>query len=131
MNGQILGNDGESILLVFTVTAAIPIVETTNIRWYYTRSTPSGIPDFNSTDFQEITNLAGRTSRSSLTFSPDRLSLTISNIVQSIGEVNETDEGRYFIRVSNPAGDVNSFIDVVVRGRCSLVDFGINTSCFV
>ena len=121
MNAQILANDGESVVLVFTITCDIPPVETSNIRWYYTTSAPSGIPNFNSADFQEITNLTGRTSRSTLTFSSDRLSLTISNVVQSIGGVIETDQGRYFIRASNPAGDVNSFIDVVVRGRCLLV----------
>ena len=118
MNGQILANDGESVVLSVTITAAIPTVVTNNIRWYYTTSAPSGIPNFNSADFQEITNLANRTSRSTLTFSSDRLSLTISNVVQSIGGVNETDQGRYFIRASNPAGDVNSFIDVIVSGRC-------------
>ena len=118
MNGQILANDGESVVLVFTITAAIPSVVTNNIRWYYTTSAPSGIPEFNSTDFQEITNLDRRIIRSTLMFSPDRLSLTISNVVQSIGGVNETDQGRYFIRASNPAGDVNTFIDVIVRGTC-------------
>ena len=120
MNGQILANDGESVVLVFTITAAIPSVVTNNIRWYYTTSAPSGIPDFNSTDFQEITNLGSRTSRSTLTLSSNRLSLNISNVVQSIGGVNETDQGRYFIRVSNPAGDVSSFTDVVVRGKSLL-----------
>ena len=118
MNVQILANHGESVVLNFTVTASFPSVETSNIRWYYTSSAPSGIPDFNSTDFQDITNLAERTSRSTLTFSPDRLSLTISNIVQSIGGIIETDQGRYFIRISNPAGDVSSITDVIVRVKC-------------
>ena len=117
MNGQSFANDGESVVLVFNVTASIPSVETSNIRWYYTTNAPSGIPDFNSADFQDITNLDGRTSRSTLMFSSDRLSLTLINVVQSIGGVSETDQGRYFIRVSHPAGDVNSFIDLVVRGR--------------
>ena len=130
MNGQILVS-GESVLLVFTVTAAIPSVETSNIRWYYTTSASSGIPDFNSTDFQEITNLDRRTSQSTLTLSPDRLSLTIGNVIQSIGGVNETDQGSYFIRVSHFAGDVSGFIDVVVKGKHLLVDFGINIPYFL
>ena len=57
--------------------------------------------------------------------------MTIGNFVQSIGGVNEIDEGRYFIRVSNLAGSVNTFIDVVVKDKRLLVHFSSNISFFI
>ncbi len=102
------------------ISNAIPVVDTSNIRWYYTTSAPAGVPNFHSTDFLEITNLMNRTANSRLRLSADRLTLFISNIVQDIGNSMETDQGRYFIRASNPAGDVSNFIDLVVSGKLAI-----------
>ena len=115
---RILANQGAVTTLSFSILGAIPLVKTDDIRWYYTISAPSGIPNFNSPDFQEITALTNRTSVSMLSFSSDRLSLNVSNIVQSIGNVTETDQGRYFLRASNPAGDISNYIDLVINGKC-------------
>ncbi len=102
------------------ISNAIPMVDTSNIRWYYTTSAPAGVPNFNSTDFQEITNLMNRTANSRLRLSTDKLTLIISNIVHFIGSSMETDQGRYFIRASNPSGDVSNFIDLVVSGKLAI-----------
>ena len=81
MNEQISPNDGESFVLVFTVTAAIPSFEINNLsRWYYTTSAPWNT-ELSSTYFLEITNLDRRTSQSVLTLSPGRFSLTIILLV--------------------------------------------------
>jgi len=99
--------------LSFQIDSAIPMVQTSDIRWYYAANTQGGEPDFTSEDFQDITDLMNRTSVSSLDLSPDRLTLRISNIVQAIGEA---DQGRYFLSATNPAGERSSYIDVLVRG---------------
>ena len=121
---QTLATEGDTANLTFMISNAIPMVDISNIRWYYTTSAPAGVPNFNSTDFLEITNLMNRTANSRLRLSTDRLTLFIINIVQAIGNSMETDQGRYFIRASNPAGDVSNFIDLVVSGKLAraLVD---------
>ena len=112
-----VANISESAVLSFHIDNAAPPVMTSDLRWYYTASAPSGTPDFSSTDFQEITNLLSRTSISSLSYSDDMLTLTVSGIVQALIMGDETDAGRYFLRASNPAGEDSSFIDLVVYGK--------------
>ena len=112
-----VANAEESAVLNFLISNAVPTVLTSNISWYYTSSAPSGEPDFSSSDFQDITNLTNRTSSSMLQFSADRLALTIGNIVQAIGDSVETDQGRYFMSASNPAGESSAFIDLLVDGK--------------
>ena len=99
---------GGDAVLSFNITNAIPMVQISDIRWYYSA---------NSEDFEDITDLMNRTSVSNLDLSPDRLTLKISNIVQAIGDVMETDQGRYFLNATNPAGERSNYIDVVVRGK--------------
>ena len=111
-----VGNESESAILMFRIESAIPNVMTSDIRWYYTASTVSGVPDFSSDDFLDITNSTSRTSESTLTSSGDLLTLTVSNIVQARSVGEETDGGRYFLRASNPAGEDSNFVDLVVEG---------------
>ncbi len=118
---RVVANVSESAVLSFRIDNAIPTVVTSDIRWYYTASTVSGDPDFNSSDFLEITALMNRTSMSRLTYSNDRLNLTVSNIVQALNRTAETDAGRYFLRATNPAGENSNYIDLVVRGPPQIV----------
>ena len=106
---------------MFRIDQAAPPVETSNIRWYYTARAPSGTPDFTSSNFQDITDLMNRTSRSMLSFSSDRFSLNISNIVQARQTGEETDAGRYFMRASNPAGEDSDYIELIVFGKSLLL----------
>ncbi len=118
---RVVTNVSETAVLSFRIDNAIPPVNTSDIRWYYTASTVSGDPDFNSSDFQEITALMNRTSMSQLTYSNDRLVLSVSNIVQALNVGEETDAGRYFLRATNPAGESSNYIDLVVRGPPQIV----------
>ena len=114
---RVVTNVSESAVLSFRIDNAAPPAMTSDLHWYYTASAPSGVADFSSTDFQEITNLLSRTSTSSLSYSNDMLTLTVSGIVQALMMGEETDAGRYFLRASNPAGEDSSFIDLVVYGK--------------
>ena len=114
---RVVGNESESAILMFRIENAIPAVRISDTRWYYTARTVAGDPDFNSGDLREITNSSSRTSKSVLTFSGDLLTLNVSNVVQARQVGGETDAGRYFLRASNPAGESNSYIDLVVNGE--------------
>ena len=105
-----------NVTLSFTIINAIPDVMTSEIRWYYAANAPAGPPDFTSADFEDITELMNRTTFSSLNFTSDRLTLNIDNIVRAIGNVTETDQGRYYLSATNPAGERSNYIDVV-RGK--------------
>ena len=87
-------------------------METADIMWFYS-SNFSDTPD----TAVSITDLPNRINGSTYTFSSDRLSLTISGIVQARSLGDPTDEGRYFFVASNPAGRIPSYVDVVVNGQ--------------
>ena len=105
-------NEGDVLTLSFVITRATPPVETDDIMWFYSRN-------FSSTPYtaEDITNLANRINGSTYMYSDDRLSLTISNIVQARRIDQPTDEGRYFLVAVNPAGVAFNYIDVVVNGQ--------------
>ena len=113
-NQRVTTNVSESATLSFRIDNAAPPVLTSDLRWYYTVRAPSGERDFTSSDFLDITELASRTTQSTLTYSEDLLTLDISNTVQ-VSE--ETDTGRYFLWAVNPAGQSSSHIDMVILGK--------------
>ena len=113
-NQLVATNVSESATLSFRIDNAAPPVLTSDLRWYYTVRARSGEPDFTSSDFLDITELASRTAQSTLTYSEDLLTLHIRNTVQ-VSE--ETDTGRYFLWAVNPAGQSSSHIDVVILGK--------------
>ncbi len=114
-----MANESESATLSFSIENASPVVMVSNIRWYYSANFAS-LLFASGSEFQEITSLTSRTSKSTLTFSSDRLSLTIDNIVQARMAGEETDAGRYFVQATNEAGSDNSYIDIVVNGKSEL-----------
>ena len=111
-------NETESVTLSFRIDNAAPPVLHEALRWFY-------IANFRIDDpfaGQEITNLTNRTTESMLTISDYTnmryISLTVSNIVQQReGIGGETDEGRYFLVATNPAGETFSYIDLLIYGR--------------
>ena len=117
INQRVVANESQTGMLSFRIDNADPRVLTSDLRWYYTASTTSGEPDFTSGDFVDITNLTNRTSISTLTYSEDLLNLTVGNIAQALLVGEETDAGRYFLSASNPAGEANAYIDLVVFGE--------------
>ncbi len=118
VNQRITANESQSATLSFSIENASPVVMVSNIRWYYSA-------DFvlfaSGSEFQDITSLPSRTSKSTLTFSSDRLSLTIDNIVQARMAGEKTDAGRYFLQATNEAGSDNSYIDIFVNGRSETI----------
>ena len=115
-NQTITTNETESATLIFEIVNAAPPVKDFNIHWFYSADFAPTL-FANDFTFEEITSLTNRTSASTLTFSSDRLSLTIANIVQARAEGEETDEGRYFLEATNEAGVDSSYIDVIVFGK--------------
>ncbi len=116
---RITANESGSATLTFSIENASPVVMVSNIRWYYSADFASSL-FASGAEFQDITTLTNRTSQSTLTFSNDRLSLTIDNIVQARMAGDETDAGRYFLQATNEAGDDNTYIDIVVEGKSKL-----------
>ena len=113
---QVIGNETDSATLSFRIDEAAPPVLLQGLQWFY-------VADFGDNPFagQEITNLTSRTAVSTLTFSEFDgmrfIDLTVSNITQQRGGIGgETDEGRYFLVATNPAGVRFSYIDLLVFG---------------
>ena len=117
---QVIESESDSATLSFRIDEAAPPVLLQDLRWFY-------VANFSSDPFagQEITNLTNRTAVSTLTFSDFvdmcYINLTVSNITQQRGGIGgETDEGRYFLVATNPAGVQFSYIDLLVFGMCTV-----------
>ena len=113
---EVIGNESDSATLSFRIDEAAPPVLLQGLRWFY-------VADFGNNPFagQEITDLTNRTTVSTLTISDfdgmRYINLTVSNITQQRrGIGGETDEGRYFLVATNPAGVQFSYIDLLVFG---------------
>ena len=113
---EVIGNETGSATLSFRIDNAAPPVLLQGLQWFYAANFSSD-PSVR----QEITNFTNRTTNSTLTFSDflnmRYINLTVSNIAQRrTGIGGETDEGRYFLVATNPAGVSSSYIDLVVFG---------------
>ena len=113
---EVIGNETGNATLSFRIDSAAPPVLLQDLRWFYAANFSSD-PSVR----QEITNLTNRTTNSTLTFSDflnmRYINLTVSNIAQRRrGIGGETDEGRYFLVATNPAGVSSSYIDLVLFG---------------
>ena len=115
-NQRVTAFEGENVTLSFEISKASPPVLTRNVRWFYSAEFATSLcaDRFKLCD---ITSLTNQTSRSTLTFSSDRLTLTVSNITKASTEDKETDEGRYFLQATNEAGVDSSYIDVILFGK--------------
>lgn len=96
-----------SQLISFRIDDAAPPVSLGDIYW---RFSPTFSNDPYSSDTVDITGLVTRLGNSVYTFSNDKRSLTVS-------QLNQTDEGRYFLIAVNPAGEHYSHIDVIIHGK--------------
>ena len=101
-SSSVIGVEGNSTVLRFTVINAFPPVTIDNVRWLLNR-------EGNTTDITNNTMIDNNT----LTFesnSPSQMySLNISNI-----QPNYT--SRFILTVSNPAGVDSNFADLIVEG---------------
>ena len=114
---EVIGNESMNATLQFRIDNAAPPVLLSGLRWFYSDNFASNTSDVR---VEEITNLTNRTSDSQFmtAFSSDGayFNLTVVNIVQERLGGEDTDEGRYFLRATNPAGISLAFIDLVVYG---------------
>ena len=115
---RVIGNESMSATLQFRIDNADPRVMLTGLRWFYSGGFADDISD---DGVEEITNLTTRTTDSGLvtSFSSDGtyFNITVVNILQDRLGGEATDEGRYFLQATNPAGVSVDFIDLVVYGE--------------
>ena len=109
---EVIRNETESATLAFRIDEAAPLVLLRNLQWFY-------VADLGSDPYvgQEITNLTTRTTGSALIFS-DFTNMRYINltIVQRGSTVSgETDQGRYFLVATNPAGVSFAYIDLLTQ----------------
>lgn len=113
---NVIGNENETATLQFRIDNAEPRVQLSGLQWFFS-------DDISQDDdgTEEITNLTTRTGVSSLmtSFSSDGVyfNITISNILQERRDGEPTDEGRYFLQATNPAGTSRAYIDLIVHGK--------------
>ena len=110
-----IGTDTEHPTLTFRIDEAVPLVLLQDLRWFY-------VADLGSDPYagQEITHLTTRNTGSTLTFSDFAdmryINLTISIAVRQRSTVSgETDQGRYFLVATNPAGVSFAYIDLLTQ----------------
>ena len=123
---EVIGNENLSATLQFRIDNADPRVMLSGLRWFYSERFADDISD---DGVEEITNLTNRTIDFELvtSFSSDGtyFNITVVNIKQDRLGGEDTDEGRYFLQATNPAGVSVDFIDLVVHGkhsfRCELL----------
>ena len=123
---EVIGNESMSATLQFRIDNADPRVMFSGLRWFYSGRFADDISD---DGVEEITNLTTRTTDSGLvtSFSSDGtyFNITVVNILQDRLGGEATDEGRYFLQATNPAGVSVDFIDLVVYGehpsKCTLL----------
>ena len=116
---EVTGNESMSAILQFRIENAAPSVLLSGLKLFFSMTTEESIS--NATLVMDITNLSNRTTQSQLlqSFSSDGLSfnLTVQNIVQDRTGGEQTDEGRYFLQATNPAGSSFAYVDLVVFGK--------------
>ena len=117
---EVIGNESMNATLQFRIHNADPRVMLSGLRWFYSSSLFGDI-----SDGVEITNMTTRTtdSRLATSFSSDGtyFNITVVNIVQERMVGALTDEGRYFLQATNPAGVSVDFIDLLVYGKHPII----------
>ena len=112
---EVIGNENDSVTLQFRIDNAIPVVELSELRWFYSSDISQ------SATMDDITNSTNRTMGSQLvtSFSDDGrfFNITVVNIQQQRQEGEETDQGRYFLQATNPAGSSMAYVDLEVYGK--------------
>ena len=111
-SSSVIGVEGNSSVLRFTVMNAFPPVTIDNVRWLLNRK---GI----------ITDITNNTmvDNNILTFESNSTTQMYSLIISNI-QPNYT--SRFNLSVSNPAGVLSNFIDFIVEGT-----YILNITCFV
>ena len=101
-SSSVIGVEGNSTVLRFTVINAFPPVTIDNVRWLLNR-------EGNTTDITNNTMVDNNTLTFESNSTTQMYSLTISNI-----QPNYT--SRFILTVSNPAGVDSNLINLIVEG---------------
>ena len=116
VNRSLVVIEKQNVTISFLVEQAIPPVQPWNLQWLYSSFFNSTSPNGDS-----ITNVTNRTLTSSFSFSAfvnsTSISLTITNVQLGGATGGPTDDGRYFLVATNPAGSSFDYVDLVVEGK--------------
>ena len=115
VNRSFVAVERQTVTISFLVEQAIPPVQPWNLQWLYSSFLNSTSPNGDN-----ITNVTNRTLTSSFSFSAfvnsTSISLTITNVQLAGPTGGPTDDGRYFLVATNPAGSSSDYVDLVVEG---------------
>ena len=104
-NPALLGLEQESITIRFSINDASPLVQLSDIRWFFIAGVD--VPEIDITEEEVL----GETT---LTFSESRLELTLSGITQDAA-------GLYRLVATNPAGVASDYTNLTIEGTCNLM----------
>ena len=99
-NPSLLSLEGESVPIRFSILDAFPLVQLSDIRWFFR----AGV-DVSETDITEAEALG----ETALTFSNSRLELTLSGLTQDAA-------GIYRLVATNPAGVASNYVNLTIQG---------------
>ena len=99
-NPSLLRLEGESVTIRFSILDAFPLVQLSDIRWFFI----AGV-DVSETDITEEEMLGETT----LAFSDSRLELTLSVLTQDAA-------GIYRLVATNPAGIASNYTNLTIQG---------------
>ena len=105
-NPALLGLEQESITISFSIDNASPLVQLSDIRWFFIAGVD--VPEIDITEEEVL----GETT---LTFSESRLELTLSGITQDAA-------GMYRLVATNPAGVASDYTNLTIEGKCNLMN---------
>ena len=105
-NPALLGLEQESITIRFSINDASPLVQLSDIRWFFIAGVD--VPEIDITEEEVL----GETT---LTFSESRLELTLSDITQDAA-------GIYRLVATNPAGVASDYTNLTIEGKCNLMN---------
>ena len=110
-NRALLGLEQESITIRFSIIDASPLVQLSNIHWFFIAGVGGSEMDITEED------MLGETA---LTFSDSRLELSLSGVTQDAA-------GIYRLVATNPAGITSNYTNITIQGKCSLMKFGVTS----
>ena len=122
---RVIGYENMDVTLQFRIDNAVPSVMLSNLQWFYSEGNTT----------VDITNETNRTLLSQLmtSFSSDGVyfNITVVNIVQRRTDGEETDEGQYTLKATNPAGVSMDSIYLEVYGKLHCKHLQYSLPCFL
>ena len=99
-NPSLLSLEGESVTIRFSIIDAFPLVQLSDIQWFFVAGVDA--PEIDITEAEVL----GETT---ITFSESRLELTLSGLTQDAA-------GIYRLVATNPAGVASNYVNLTIQG---------------